>query len=62
MVEEGWTVGKVDLRLGTGARVQTFLDKARSGQAFTVSVIGGSGTLLMLWPTTLESMFRGGWW
>lgn len=27
---------------GTGARIQTFIDKARSGRPFTVSVIGGS--------------------
>nr|XP_019012223.1 uncharacterized protein I206_03068 [Kwoniella pini CBS 10737]OCF51004.1 hypothetical protein I206_03068 [Kwoniella pini CBS 10737] len=27
---------------GTGSRIQAFIDKARSGQPFTVSVIGGS--------------------
>jgi hypothetical protein len=27
---------------GTGARIQTFIDKARSGRPFTVSIIGGS--------------------
>ena len=31
-----------ELSLGTGARIQNFIDKARSGRPFTVSVIGGS--------------------
>lgn len=35
-----------DSRLGTSARVQAFLDKARSGKAFTVASIGGSGMCL----------------
>ena len=30
------------LRSGTGARIQNFIDKARAGRPFTVSVIGGS--------------------
>ena len=28
---------------GTGDRIRRFLDKARSGEGFTVSVVGGSG-------------------
>lgn len=35
-----------DSRSGTSARVQAFLDKARSGKAFTVASIGGSGMCL----------------
>jgi hypothetical protein len=32
----------IELNSGTGARIQTFIDKARSGRPFTISVIGGS--------------------
>lgn len=35
-----------DSRSGTSARVHAFLDKARSGKAFTVASIGGSGMYL----------------
>lgn len=37
-VDRGW----VRLMVGTGGRIQDFIDKARSGKPFTVSVIGGS--------------------
>ncbi|WWD16677.1 hypothetical protein CI109_101107 [Kwoniella shandongensis] len=37
-----WELRRALQHEGTGARIQAFLDKARSGQPFTVSVIGGS--------------------
>ncbi|KAK8861417.1 hypothetical protein IAR55_002236 [Kwoniella newhampshirensis] len=37
-----WELRRALQHEGTGARIQAFLDKLRSGQAFTVSVIGGS--------------------
>ncbi|WVQ79025.1 hypothetical protein IAT38_001117 [Cryptococcus sp. DSM 104549] len=37
-----WELRRALQHEGTGARIQAFLDKARSGQPYTVSVIGGS--------------------
>jgi hypothetical protein len=49
------TLGRTRLHLGTGARVQRVLNRALTGQPVTISILGGSGELLLLlcsvgWP------------
>jgi hypothetical protein len=46
--ERGFRIGGRELKRatqyeGTGERIRRFLRKARSGEGFTVSVVGGSG-------------------
>lgn len=38
-----WELSRATQYLGTGARVQRFLEKAKRGEAFTVAAVGGSG-------------------